>query len=218
MANFFQNILTPDNYLYWFPPNEDKKDESVIYIHFNLPNSTFILNKQNNTTRYNLIKLFEKIHNEDGVCEELYDNIKRFFVINNKQKFKKLIKSLKLFEKEQIVFLGETELQIDNCKVDNLWVTNLYKTTLSTSPNCTDNDEDTFSEDNYNINDDNYDIEANKINNNNSDNNSDNNSYNNSYNNSNSNNNENNENNENNNNDENLIQIAVINYSESNPF
>ena len=57
MANFFQNILSPDNYLYWFPPNEDKSEESVIYIHFNLPNSnaSFILNKKN-TSRYNVIK------------------------------------------------------------------------------------------------------------------------------------------------------------------
>ena len=146
MANFFQNILTPDNYLYWFPPNEDKNDESTIYIHFNLPNSksTFILNKQN-TTRYNLIKLFEKIHDENGISEELTDDIKQFFIIKNKQEFKTLIKSLKLFEKEQIVFLGETELQIDNCKVDNLWVTNLYKTTLSTSPDCTNINEDRIS-------------------------------------------------------------------------
>lgn len=192
MANFFQNILTPDNYLYWFPPNEDKNDESLIYIHFNLPNSTssFILNKQN-TTRYNLIKLFEKIHDESGVTQELTDDIKHFFVIKNKQEFKTLIKSLKLFEKEQIVFLGETELQIDNCKVDNLWVTNLYKTTLSTSPDCTNINEDTFSEDNYNVNDDNS--------NNNSDNNS-------------------NNNNENIDNNKNIIHIAVINYNESNQF
>tara|TARA_B100000927_G_scaffold291217_2_gene292414 strand:+ start:207 stop:788 length:582 start_codon:yes stop_codon:yes gene_type:complete len=193
MANIFQNILSPDNYLYWFPPNEDKNDESVIYIHFNLPNSTssFILNKQN-TTRYNLIKLFEKIHDETGVTQELTDDIKRFFVIKNKQEFSTLIKSLKLFEKEQIVFLGETELQIDNCKVDNLWVTNLYKTTLSTLPNCTNINEDTFSEDNYNVNDYNSDNNSN----NNSDNNSDNDSD----------------------NDENLLHIAVINYNESNPF
>ena len=53
-----------------------KNDESTIYIHFNLLNSksTFILNKQN-TTRYNLIKLFEKIHDETGVTEELTDDI-----------------------------------------------------------------------------------------------------------------------------------------------
>ena len=196
MANIFQNILSPDNYLYWFPPNEDKNDESVIYIHFNLPNSksSFILNKQN-TTRYNLIKLFEKIHDETGVTQELTDDIKRFFVINNKQEFRTLIKSLKLFEKEQIVFLGETELQIDNCKVDNLWVTNLYKTTLSTSPNFTNSNEDTFSEDNYNVNDNNS--------HNNSDIDSDIDSDN---------------NNENIDNDENLLHIAIINYNECNPF
>tara|TARA_B110000438_G_scaffold172716_1_gene165112 strand:+ start:263 stop:883 length:621 start_codon:yes stop_codon:yes gene_type:complete len=206
MANIFQNILNPDSYLYWFPPSEDKNDESIIYIHFNLPNSTFILNKNNNTTRYNLIKLFEKIHDEDGVCEELYDDIKTFFVVNNKQEFKLLIKSLKLFEKEQVVFMGETELQIDNCKINNLWVTKFYKTCLSTSPtNNNDDDEDTFSEDNYNVNnnsDNNSDIEEqkNKDNNNDGDNDGDDGDDGDGG------------------DDGNLIHVAVIDYNESSSF
>ena len=191
-TSFFQNILTPNQYLYWFPPKEDKSDEVQLNIHFNNTNS-FQINKS--ITRYNLIQLFESIHDIHGTLNnEIISNLKNYFVINNVLESKNLINSLKVFEQEEIVFLGKTELQIEHLKENNLWVTRFYKTKLTSNFNI-----------GYNKNDENQEEDSNNLNNNHDElNNLDNNSDIDSDNDDDI--------------DNNLIEIATINYSNENYY
>ena len=188
-TSFFQNILTPNQYLYWFPPKEDKSEEVQLNIHFNNSNS-FQINK--NVSRYNLIQLFESIHdNHNTINNEVIDILSNYFVIGNEKTLKLLIKSLRVFEKEEVIFLGKTELQIEHIKEDERWVTRFFKTKLA--PNFkidtnTNNENQGESYDSNNSND--FD---------NSDNNSDVDSDNDDI-------------------DDNLIEIATINYSNENYY
>tara|TARA_Y100000816_G_scaffold290815_1_gene280436 strand:- start:187 stop:762 length:576 start_codon:yes stop_codon:yes gene_type:complete len=189
-TSFFQNILTPNQYLYWFPPKEDKSEEVQLNIHFNNCNS-FQINK--NVSRYNLIQLFESIHdNHNTINNEIIDILSNYFVIENEKTLKSLIKSLKVFEQEEVVFLGKTELQIEHIKEDERWVTRFFKTKLASN----------FKID-TNTNNENQEVESYDSNNSNDFDNSDNNSDVGS---------------DTDNIEDNLIEIANINYSNENYY
>lgn len=189
-TSFFQNILTPNQYLYWFPPKEDKSEEVQLNIHFNNCNS-FQINK--NISRYNLIQLFESIHDNHGtINNEVIDVLSNYFVIENEKTLKALINSLRVFEQEEVVFLGKTELQIEHIREDEQWVTRFFKTKLASN----------FKID-TNTNNENHEEESYDSNNSNDFDNSDNNSDIGS---------------DNDDIDDNLIEIATINYSNENYY
>ena len=189
-TSFFQNILTPNQYLYWFPPKEDKSEEVQLNIHFNNCNS-FQINK--NVSRYNLIQLFESIHDNHGtINNEVIDVLSNYFVIENEKTLKSLINSLRVFEQEEVVFLGKTELQIEHIKEDEQWVTRFFKTKLASN----------FKID-TNTNNENQEEESYNSNNSNDFDNSDNNS---------------NVGSDTDDIDDNLIEIATINYSNDNYY
>ena len=189
-TSFLQNILTPNQYLYWFPPKEDKSEEVQLNIHFSNSNS-FQINKD--ISRYNLIQLFESVHDKYGsITNEVIDTLTNYFVIENEKRLKLLIKSLKVFEKEEVIFLGKTELQIEHIKEDEKWVTRFFKTKLASN----------FKID-TNTNNENQEEESYDSNNSNHFDNSDNNSDVDS---------------DTDDNDDNLIEIATINYSNENYY
>jgi ferritin len=116
--------ILPDNWiLKFFTPNEDEEVGNKIYL--NIIESDVYLILKPNITRYRVIEFLKEIHNN---YDELKDNItlllEEYFEDSNYN----TIQALNPFIKEKIVFMNNTNIEIEHNKnEEGYWITDIYK-------------------------------------------------------------------------------------------
>ena len=116
---------------------------------------------------------FKNIHDNE-LNEQSLSELRTLFVLKKRSEVNNLMESLKLLIKEKVIFMGETDLEIDHVKDDKAnWVTKIYKiSNFKLSNNDSDSDDNEEKENNDDDNSDNddsdddteYNIEIAKLN------------------------------------------------------
>jgi hypothetical protein len=115
--------ILPDSWiLKLFTPDEDEDTNNKIYLNILESDNYLVLKPE--ITRYKLIEFLKEIHNN---FDELRDNITLLIEEYFEQDYD-IIEQLKPFMKEEIVFMTNTDIEIEHNKNDEgYWITDIYK-------------------------------------------------------------------------------------------
>ena len=116
--------ILPDRWiLKLFTPNEDEDTNTKIFI--NLTQNDNVLILKNDITRYTIIEFFKQLHNN---YDEIKDNITMLLEEYFESVTTETLQLLKPFMKEEIVFMNNTEIEIEHNKnTEGLWITDIFK-------------------------------------------------------------------------------------------
>lgn len=116
--------ILPDSWiLKLFTPNEDEDTNTKIFL--NLTQNDNVLTLKKDITRYTVIEFLKQLHNN---YDELKDNITLLLDEYFEDVSSGTLRLLQPFMKEEIVFMNNTEIEIEHNKNDEgLWVTDIYK-------------------------------------------------------------------------------------------
>lgn len=116
--------ILPDSWiLKLFTPNEDEDTNTKIFLNLTQNDNVLILKKD--ITRYTVIEFLKQLHNN---YDELKDNITLLLDEYFEDVSSGTLRLLQPFMKEEIVFMNNTEIEIEHNKNDEgLWVTDIYK-------------------------------------------------------------------------------------------
>jgi len=116
--------ILPDSWiLKLFTPNEDEDTNTKIFL--NLTQNDNVLTLKQDITRYTVIEFLKQLHNN---YDELKDNITLLLEEYFEDVSSGTLHLLQPFMKEEIVFMNNTEIEIEHNKNDEgLWITDIYK-------------------------------------------------------------------------------------------
>ena len=116
--------ILPDSWiLKLFTPNEDEDTNTKIFL--NLTQNDNVLTLKKDITRYTVIEFLKQLHDN---YDELKDNITLLLEEYFEDVSYETLHLLQPFMKEEIVFMNNTEIEIEHNKNDEgLWITDIYK-------------------------------------------------------------------------------------------
>jgi hypothetical protein len=116
--------ILPDNWiLKFFTPNEDEDNKYRIYLNIIEYDNYLVLKPE--ITRYKVIEFLKEIHNN---FNDIRDNI-TLLVEEYFEEDDDILNKLKPFMKENIVFMTNTNIELEHNKnEEGYWITDIYKT------------------------------------------------------------------------------------------
>jgi hypothetical protein len=116
--------ILPDSWiLKLFTPNEDEDKNNKIFLNIIETDNYLVI--KTDITRYKVIEFLKQIHNN---YSEIKDNI-TLLIDEYFEETNNITEQLKPFIKEEIVFMNNTNIEIEHNKNSKgYWITDIYKT------------------------------------------------------------------------------------------